>query len=88
MVGVGPSRVGLVAWLGPGAFTVDGALWKNARDMLKPVFKKTAISDMTRLERHLSRLLKELEREEFEVELQDHFVRMASSECPSIYRQC
>lgn len=77
-VGVGPSRAGLVAWLGPGAFTVDGEPWKNARDMLKPVFKKTAITDMTRLKRHLSRVLDELEREKFEVDLQEHFVRMVS----------
>lgn len=77
-VGVGPSRVGLVAWLGPGAFTVDGELWKYARDMLKPVFKKTATTDMSRLEKHLTGLLEEVERENFEVDLQDHFVRMAS----------
>lgn len=77
-VGAGPSRAGLLSWLGPGAFTVDGEPWKNAREMLKPVFKKTAISDMKRLDKHLNRLMAELEQERFEVDLQDHFLRMAS----------
>lgn len=47
--------------------------------MLKPVFKKTAISDMTRLDKHLERLMKEVERERLEVDLQGHFIRMAST---------
>ena len=77
-VGVGPSRAGLVSWLGPGAFTVDGEAWKKSRDMLKPVFKRTAISDMSRLERHLEELFSELKREGYRVDLQSHFVRMVS----------
>lgn len=77
-VGVGPSRAGLVSWLGPGAFTVDGEAWKKSREMLKPVFKRTAISDMSRLDRHLNKLLCELERESYQVDLQPHFVRMVS----------
>ncbi|CZT23526.1 uncharacterized protein RCC_09240 [Ramularia collo-cygni] len=75
-VGVGPSRVGLVEWLGPGAFTVDGEPWRYARDMLKPVFKKTAITDMSRLKKHLACMLDALERENLEVDLQEHFIRM------------
>lgn len=74
--GVGPSRSGLVAWLGPGTFTVDGEFWKNSRDLLKPVFKKTALSDMSRLERHLTRSLDQVEQEGLEVDLQAQFIRM------------
>lgn len=76
--GVGPSRSGLLSWLGPGVFTVDGEMWKHSRDMLKPIFKKAAISDMTRLEQHLNRLMRQVETEEFEVDLQALFIRMAS----------
>ncbi|KAF2160093.1 hypothetical protein M409DRAFT_29391 [Zasmidium cellare ATCC 36951] len=75
-VGAGPSRAGLLSWLGRGAFTMDGEFWRRSREMLKPVFKRTAISDMSRLERHLARLFDELEREGLEVDLQSHFIRM------------
>lgn len=78
-IGVGPSRAGLLSWLGPGAFTVDGEMWRKSRDLLKPVFKKTAISDMSRLQRHLVRLMHELEREGLEVDLQTHFLLMVST---------
>ena len=68
----------MLSWLGPGAFTSDGEVWRHSREMLKPVFRRTAIKDMGRLERHFGRLLEEVEREGGVVDLQGHFIRMVS----------
>lgn len=76
--GTEPSRKPTRGWLGEGVFSVDGEKWKRARHSLKPIFNKAEISDMTRLDNHLSRLMEEIAAKNNEVELQSLFIRMAS----------
>lgn len=79
--GLGPSRGPSRPWLGEGIFTMDGEVWRKARELVKPIFLKEQIADLARLERHLARLFGELDRAGPVVELQALFLRMVSCAC-------
>lgn len=84
--GLGPSRAPSRPWLGAGIFTSDGDVWKDARSQLKPIFTKAEISDMARLDKHLTRLMDELANKYFEADLQALFLKMASyPSCPNAF---
>ena len=78
IMGTEPTRKPARGWLGEGVFSIDGEKWKAARNLLKPIFMKAEISDMTRLDKHLSRLMEAITAKNNEVELQSLFLRMAS----------
>lgn len=74
--GIGKSRVEGRAWLGKGVTTMDGEVWRSSRALLKPIFAKAEISDLARLDKHLSRLLNELAKRNWEADLQPLFHQM------------
>lgn len=76
--GLGPSRIPARPWLGKGIFTADGDIWQSSRGLLKPIFTKAEISDMARLDKHLARLMTQLDAKGYEVDLQALFLKMAS----------
>ncbi|GLA15330.1 hypothetical protein AnigIFM62618_001849 [Aspergillus niger] len=47
----------LAPLLGQGIFTIDGAKWKHARNMLRPLFVKSNITDLTLVKKHLEGIL-------------------------------
>ncbi|KAL9623029.1 MAG: hypothetical protein Q9160_002748 [Pyrenula sp. 1 TL-2023] len=49
--------------IGPGILTTDGAPWKRARDLIKPIFSRAELSDVTILEKHVDHLLHTLPRD-------------------------
>ncbi|EIT80479.1 cytochrome P450 CYP4/CYP19/CYP26 subfamily [Aspergillus oryzae 100-8] len=56
----GPGKIrkrSMAPLLGEGLFTVDGEKWKHARNMLRPLFVKSNITDMALVQRHLERIL-------------------------------
>lgn len=46
--------------IGPGILTTDGPPWKRARDLIKPIFSRAELSDVTILEKHVGHLLHNL----------------------------
>ena len=44
-------------FLGQGIFTTDGEEWKHSRDMLRPSFARSRISDGANFEKHCQRLI-------------------------------
>lgn len=52
-----------VKLIGPGILTEDGSSWKRARDLIKPIFSRAELSDITFIEKHVSHLLRILPRD-------------------------
>ena len=77
---LGPVRkAGRDHWLGPGILTSDGEEWREARMILKPVFHRASISDLTCLEKHIDRLIKDIPAAGETVDLQVKFQQLV---CP------
>lgn len=58
------------SYLGHGIFTSEGASWKQSRDMLRPCFERSQVSDISNLEKHTGRLLQNVPRDGTTVDLQ------------------
>ncbi|KXT00375.1 hypothetical protein AC578_3335 [Pseudocercospora eumusae] len=55
---VEPSRLAAFeGLLGKGIFTSDGAFWQHSRNMLKPQFDKSQVTELEQFERHVAKLL-------------------------------
>lgn len=77
--GVWPSRgPNSVPWLGKGALTTDGSFWQLSRDVTKPIFAKSQIADLKRLEMYVKRLIELIPKNGETVDLQGLFMRMVS----------
>lgn len=50
-------KVGFRPLLGDGIFTTDGHEWQHSRDMLRPNFTRSQVSDLATFETHVSHLL-------------------------------
>ena len=73
----------VLAFMGKGIFTTDGAFWSHSRSMLRPQFEKHAISDLHQFSEHIDNLLANIPADGSTVDLQDLFHRLtmdASSE--------
>lgn len=57
-------------YLGMGVFTNEGKAWKHSREMLRPCFEKSAVADVSLLEKHVQQLIKLLPTDGSEVDLQ------------------
>ena len=57
-------------FLGKGIFSEDGALWKQSRDLIKPLFARSAISDVDSLGVFVDRLFKIIPRDGTTVDIQ------------------
>ncbi|KAL6710702.1 hypothetical protein ACN47E_007759 [Coniothyrium glycines] len=61
------------SYLGRGIFTNEGKAWKHSRDMLRPCFEKSAVSDTSLFDKHMKRLMALLPTDGSEVDLQPLF---------------
>jgi cytochrome P450 len=61
------------SWLGKGIFTNEGQAWKHSREMLRPCFERSAVADVSLLDKHTTRLLDLLPGDGSEVDLQPLF---------------
>ncbi|KAF1924654.1 cytochrome P450 [Didymella exigua CBS 183.55] len=58
------------SYLGMGIFVNEGAAWKHSREMLRPCFERSVISDTESLERHVQRLFELVPKDGSAVDLQ------------------
>ena len=70
----GPS----VPLLGHGIFTTDGPQWEHSRDLIKPIFARAQISDLTYLEKHVKRMIDCIPRDHSTIDLQHLFKLLVS----------
>ena len=73
--GVGNSRQTVVPLLGEGIFSADGTRWRHSRDMLRPIFVRSQLNDLSMLECHVEHLLQAIPRDGSTVNLQKLFPR-------------
>lgn len=57
-------------FLGRGIFTEDGAFWKHSRDLIKPTFSRSEISDVNSLGIYVDRLFDLIPRDESTIDIQ------------------
>ena len=69
--GKSPSRnASSFPFLGRGIFSEDGAFWKYSRDMVKPTFARSEISDVDSVSIFVNRLLDLIPRDESTIDIQ------------------
>jgi cytochrome P450 len=51
------SQKGFTPFLGKGIFSQEGAAWRHSRDLIKPIFTRSEISDVNSLDIHVARFL-------------------------------
>ena len=73
----GPS----VPLLGSGIFTTDGAEWEHSRNLVKPIFARARISDLSAFEVHVNRMIESIPKDGSTVDLQ-HFFKLLVSLYP------
>ncbi|KAF7193665.1 Cytochrome P450 monooxygenase [Pseudocercospora fuligena] len=74
---VEPSRLAAFeGLLGKGIFTADGAFWQHSRNMLKPQFDKSQITELEQFERHIPKLLALIPDDGSTIDLQPLFHRL------------
>jgi hypothetical protein len=67
--GVGNSRQVVVPLLGEGIFSSDGSRWRHSRDMLRPIFVRSQLDDLSMLEYHVEHLIQAIPRDGSTVDL-------------------
>lgn len=70
----GPS----VPLLGHGIFTTDGPQWEHSRNLIKPIFARAQISDLTCLEKHVQQMIDCIPRNNSTIDLQ-HLAKLLVS---------
>ena len=73
---IGAIRQELVPLIGRGIFTTDGPSWQHSRNLLKPMFTRSMIADITVFEMHVDRFLSLLPYDGTTVDLQPLFFRL------------
>ncbi|KAL8835314.1 MAG: hypothetical protein Q9170_003369 [Blastenia crenularia] len=69
--GVEPMRLPISgAFIGKGVFTTDGPYWRYSRDLMKPIFARAQISDLSILEIHTNRMLDSIPSDRSTVDMQ------------------
>lgn len=69
-------KAAIVPFFGKGIFTTDGAAWQHSRDLLRPSFTRSQISDLGALEKHIDHLVQSIPRDGSTVDLQELFFRL------------
>ncbi|PHH73295.1 hypothetical protein CDD80_3913 [Ophiocordyceps camponoti-rufipedis] len=64
-------------FLGDGIFAVDGSLWQTSRQLLRPQFTRSRVSDLDCFEAHFQTLLTVMNRQGPIVDMSDLFLRYA-----------
>lgn len=73
-----PDVAFLNPFLGKGIFSLDGTDWNHSRDLIKPIFSRSELSDMNTLGLHVDRFLDKIPCDGTTVDLQQllhNFVR-------------
>lgn len=66
-------------FLGKGIFSLEGIEWKHSRDLIKPIFSRSELSDMDTLGLHVDRFLDKIPGDGTTIDLQQllhNFVRL------------
>lgn len=69
---IGDRKAALEPLIGHGIFTADGATWEKARRLIRPVFARGEIVDLSVLETHVQKLVNSINTDE-PIDLQKHF---------------
>ncbi|MCJ1311316.1 hypothetical protein MMC25_004987 [Agyrium rufum] len=64
-------------FVGPGIMTTDGPRWEHARAMVKPIFARAQIADLSAYEVHLQRFMNLIPKDGSTVDLQPLFAKLA-----------
>ena len=70
-----PFRKDWYEFLGDSIFTTDSRQWHDARQLLRPQFLKSRVSDLKVFEKHVLTLIKQLPADGAVVDLADLFLR-------------
>lgn len=62
--------------LGPGIFATNGQQWQHSREMLRPNFVRSQVSDLATFETHVGHLIDAIPRDGSTVDLQELFFRL------------
>jgi hypothetical protein len=55
---IGTDRIKqITTFLGKGIFSTEGPAWRHSRDLLRPCFERSAVADVTMMEKHTNRLI-------------------------------
>ncbi len=57
-------------FLGKGIFTEDGPVWKHSRQLIKPTFARSEISDVDSLDGYVDRFIELIPRDESMIDIQ------------------
>jgi cytochrome P450 len=66
----------LTGYIGKGIFTNEGPAWKHSREMLRPCFERSMVSDVSRFEKHTQRLIQSIPKDGSTVDLDPLFHRL------------
>ncbi|KAL6691277.1 cytochrome P450 [Trichoderma pleuroticola] len=70
---------------GKGSNAMDGPEWKHSRDITKPIFSRSELSDVERLDFHIDRLVNFIPRDGSMIDLQDLTNKMANANLRTNY---
>ena len=66
----------MIPFMGEGILTTDGEKWQHSRNMIRPSFTRSQISDLDMYEHHFQQLIQHIPLEGSTVDLQELFFRM------------
>ena len=66
----------MVPFMGKGILTTDGEEWQHSRNMIRPSFTRSQISDLDMYEDHVQQLIQNIPRDGSTVDLQELFFRL------------
>ena len=73
-------------FLGNGIFSADGAVWKHSRELVKPIFARSELSDVNSLEAFVNQMLKLIPHDGTTVDMQPLLHKLVSLNYPSMLR--
>jgi cytochrome P450 len=69
-------RAEAVPFVGRGIFTTDGAAWQHSRNLLKPMFTRSQLADVSVFETHVDRLISHIPHDSTTIDLQPLFFQL------------
>ena len=75
--GVGPLRKSAASFVGYGIFLTDGPAWQHSRNVLRPIFNKSQLADMSILKQHTQSLVSKIPFDGTTVDLQPLFFQLS-----------
>ena len=75
--GVGPIRKSAASFVGFGIFLTDGPAWQHSRNVLRPIFNKSQLADMSILKQHTLNLMSKIPFDGTTVDLQPLFFQLS-----------